>query len=129
MPGSTAMREPPDACALRALAARAEADGADAGLVARARAIAAREDAAGASPVAAWAKRLTALYAGDAATGPEAAPDVLERRLAAELRGGARRAAVRAHLIATVRDKLAEVAPELIATWPVFGPGRDDGVR
>jgi hypothetical protein len=118
------MREPPDSRALGALADRAAAEGADPALVARARAIAAREAAAGAAPVAAWAARLAALY-GDGAT----RPDALERRLAADIRGGAHdRAAVRAHLIATVRAKLAEVAPDLIATWPVLGPVLDDGV-
>jgi hypothetical protein len=117
------MREPPDSRALGALADRAEADGADPALVSRARAIAAREAAAGAAPVAAWAARLAALYDDGAGS-----PDALERRLAADIRCGALDlAAVRAHLIATVRDKLAEVAPDLIATWPVFGPVLDCG--
>ncbi len=88
-------------------------------------AIAAREDQAGAAPVAAWAARLATLYGDDAAS-----PDARERRLARELRAGAfdrapGRAAVRAHLIATVRAKLAEVDPALIETWPLLGEGED----
>jgi hypothetical protein len=111
------MRDRPDAGALTALAA---APGASPDAVAFARAIVARERAAGDAPVAAWAARLGRLY--DA---PDGDPVALERRLVRELRGGAfdrgpRRAAARAHLIATVRAKLAEVEPDLIATWPLL---------
>jgi hypothetical protein len=111
------MRDRPEARTLRDLAM--SGDGPDAAR-ALAVAIAAREEQAGAAPVVAWAARLAALY-DDAAT----APDALERRLAAELRAGAlddgpRRAAVRAHLIATVRAKLAEIDPTGLATWPIL---------
>ena len=114
------MRDRPDIDALIALADAAGESSASPDAVALARAIAAREMAAGAAPVDAWTARLARLY--DA---PEGDPAALERRLAAELRAGAldrgpRRAAVRAHLIATVRAKLAEVAPDLIAGWPLL---------
>ena len=119
------MRDRPEARTLRDLAM--SGDGPDAAR-ALAVAIAAREEQAGAAPVVAWAARLAALY-DDAAT----APDALERRLAAELRAGAlddgpRRAAVRAHLIATVRAKLAEVDPAALATWPILDAGLDAGL-
>ena len=116
------MRDRPDARLLRELAASGDAPDA---AYALALAIAAREEQAGAAPVEAWAARLAALY--DAAV----PPDELERRLAAELRAGGlddgpRRAAVRAHLIATVRAKLAEIDPAARATWPILedGPAR-----
>ena len=114
------MRDRPDIDALIALADGASAVGASADAVAFARAIAGRETTAGAVPVAAWAARLARLY--DA---PHADPAALERRLAAELRAGAldhgqRRTAVHAHLIATVRAKLAEVDPDLVAAWPLL---------
>ena len=117
------MRDRPDVNALTELADRAARADASPDAVAVARGIVAREAAAGDAPVAAWAARLAALYAapdGDAAT--------LERRLAAELRAGAfdygpRRQAVRAHLIATVRAKLVEVDPDLVASWPLLDEG------
>jgi len=118
------MRDRPDVDALTALADAAGGSGSGPDAVALAHAIAAREAAAGAAPVDAWAARLARLY--DASEGePAADPAALERRLAAELRAGAldrgpRRAAVRAHLIATVRAKLAEVAPDLIASWSLL---------
>jgi hypothetical protein len=115
------MRDRPEARTLRELAAAGDAPEATRAL---ALAIAAREARAGAAPVEAWAARLAALY--DAA----AAPEALERRLAAELRAGTlddgpRRAAVRAHLIATVRAKLAEIDPVALATWPILDGGLD----
>ena len=111
------MRDRPDARMLRDLAMSGDAPDAARALAV---AIAAREEQAGAAPVAAWAARLAALY-----DDPAAAPDTLERRLAAELRAGAlddgpRRAAVRAHLIATVRAKLAEIDPAALATWSIL---------
>jgi len=123
------MRDLPTARALCDLAAAGDAPEAARAL---ARAIAAREARAGAAPVEAWAARLAALY-GDAAVA-----ETLERRLAAELRAGGldagaldaraldvgpRRAAVRAHLIATVRAKLAELDPAAQATWPILDDG------
>ncbi|MBI3515274.1 MAG: hypothetical protein HY060_14620 [Proteobacteria bacterium] len=117
------MRDRPDAGALAELADRAARAGASPDAVAFARAIIAREAAAGEAPVAAWAARLAAL-----STAPERDPATLERRLAGELRAGGldhgpRRDAVRAHLIATVRAKLAEVDPTLVATWPLLDAG------
>jgi Domain of unknown function (DUF6285) len=111
------MRDRPSAAALRDLMARNDAPAAARAL---ASAIVAREDRAGAAPVEAWAARLAALH-GDEAAPPEA----LERRLARDLRAGSydrgpRRATVRAHLIATVRAKLAEIDPALIDTWPLL---------
>jgi hypothetical protein len=118
------MRDRPDARTLSDLAERAAAAGVAPDAVALARAIVARERAAGDAPVAAWAARL-ALLCDAPAPGPEAAPEALERRLAVALRAGAfdrgpERDALRAHLIATVRAKLAELAPALIATWPLL---------
>ena len=111
------MRDRPDARMLRDLAMSGDAPDAARALAV---AIAAREEQAGAAPIAAWAARLAAL-----SDDPAAAPDTLERRLAAELRAGAlddgpRRAAVRAHLIATVRAKLAEIDPAALATWSIL---------
>jgi len=111
------MRDRPSAAELRDLIARNDAPAATHAL---ASAIVAREDQAGAAPVAAWAARLAVLH-GDAA----APPEMLERRLARDLRAGVYdrgpgRIAVRAHLIATVRAKLAEIDPALIETWPVL---------
>jgi hypothetical protein len=119
------MRDAPDRDALARLAADAAAAGALPDAVALARTVIAREDAAGAAPVAAWAARLGALYAA-----PDAAAEALERRLADELRAGAfdrdpRRSAVQAHLIATVRAKLAELDLALIATWPLLAEAPD----
>jgi hypothetical protein len=113
------MRDAPDRAALARLADRAAAAGRAPEAVALARAVIARETAAGAVPVDAWAARLAALY------DVSSTPADLERRLAADLRAGAcdrapRRAAVQAHLIATVRAKLAELDPALIATWPLL---------
>jgi len=120
MPMRAPMRDRPDIAALTALADGAAASGVSPEAVAFARAIAARETAAGAAPIAAWAARLARLCEAS-----DTDPAVLERQLVAELRAGtfdhgARRAAVRAHLIATVRAKLAEVDPDLIAGWPLL---------
>jgi hypothetical protein len=113
------MRDQPSARALCDLAASSDAPESARAL---ARAIVARETRAGAAPVEAWAARLAALY------GDEAAPETLERRLAAALRAGVldqgpRHAAVRAHLIATVRAKLAEVDPAALDSWPILDDG------
>jgi hypothetical protein len=115
------MRDQPTLQELQALAT----PDAPAAALALARAIIAREQRAGSAPVAAWAARLAALYPGDGA-----APDALERRLAGELRagaldGGPRRGAVRGHLIATVRAKLAEIDPAAIETWALLSEGAD----
>ena len=114
------MRDRPDRDALSALADRAAAAGTSPDAVAWARAIVARERAAGDAPVAACAARLARLYDGSLE-----APAALERRLARELRAGAldagtRRADVRAHLVATVRAKLAELDPARLARWPIL---------
>jgi hypothetical protein len=114
------MRDRPDIGALIALVDGAAASDASPEAVAFARAIVARETAAGTAPVAAWAARLARLCEAS-----DVDPAALERRLVAELRAGAldqgpRRAALRAHLIATVHAKLAEVDPDLIAGWPLL---------
>jgi hypothetical protein len=113
------MRDAPDTASLHALLV---ADP-DAPVPARALATAvlAGEARAGSAPVAAWAARLAALC-GDAD------PATNERRLVAALRAGAlddgpRRAALRAHLVATVRAKLDELDPALAAGWPLLGDG------
>jgi hypothetical protein len=117
------MRDAPDIATLCALVASDTMAPVSARTLADA--VLAREARAGEAPAAAWAARLGALC------GDDASPDERERRLVAALRAGAlddgpRRAVLRAHLIATVRAKLDEVAPELIATWPVLG---DRGAR
>jgi hypothetical protein len=117
------MRDAPDRAALARLADQAAAADRVPEAVALARAVIAREAAAGTAPVDAWAARLAALYGA-----PATPADALERRLAADIRAGAcdhgaRRAAVHAHLIATVRAKLAELDPALIATWPLLAAG------
>jgi hypothetical protein len=111
------MRDAPDRAALARLADAAEAADEMPEAVALARAAIAREIAAGDAPAAAWTARLAALCGADVSSAAQ------ERRLAAGLRGGGfddRRAAVRAHLIATVRAKLAELDPALVADWPVL---------
>jgi len=122
------MRDAPDRVALARLADAAAAAGRVPEAVALARAVIARERAAGAAPVEAWAERLADLYAAPNAPA-DARPSELERRLADEIRAGAcdhapRRAAVHAHLIATVRAKLAELDPALAATWPLLEDAR-----
>lgn len=82
-------------------------------------AIAQREEAAGCEPVEAFCGRLAALY-GMARGSAE-----LERRLADDIRAGVfdagpGRAAVRDHLIATVRAKLAETNPAAVEIWPLL---------
>jgi len=115
------MRDAPDATTLGALL------GADTDAPAPARrlagAILAHEARAGDAPVAAWGARLKVLCHDGTAD-----PAALERRLAAALRAGAfddgpGRAALRAHLIATVRAKLDELDPALASSWPILDDG------
>ncbi len=118
------MRDAPDRAALARLADEAAAADRVPEAVALARAVIARENAAGAAPVEAWAQRLADLFVA-----PGEAAAALERRLADDIRAGAcdhapRRTAVHAHLIATVRTKLAELDPALAATWPLLGGTR-----
>ena len=117
------MHDRPSAAELERLIAVAEE--ASAQSVAFARAVIAAERAAAPTAAAAWTARLAALV-------PGVPPDVAERRLAAEIRdlalvAASRRAAIRAHLAATVRAKLAVTAPECIATFAMFAPAVDSG--
>jgi hypothetical protein len=120
------MRDAPDRAALARLADAAAAADRVPEAVALARAVIARESAAGTAPVEAWAARLADLYAA-----PSSPADALERRLADDIRAGScdhapRRAAVHAHLVDTVRAKLAELDPALVATWPLLGDAPGD---
>lgn len=121
------MRDRPTAGELRAVAARANPAASSDAAVATAHAIAQREETAGREPVEAWLGRLAALY------GMARGSAGLERRLADDIRhgvfdSGAGRAAVRDHLIATVRAKLAETNPAASEIWPLLD-GRPDGRR